>query len=323
MTAVAALSAAIVLITFLLDFRCGLVSLAGASALMAAEWYFLKRRYGEIERLAGVVRQICGGDAEVDPRDNEEGELSILKGELYKVTRMLSEKGAMYKNDQERLAAAIADISHQLKTPLTSMTLMADLLQDGGLDPEQRETFTRRIQTQVARMDWLLSTLLRLSKIDAGTAVFSSEPILVTDLIEQALEPVMIPMDLKNQTISVEGEPGTSFTGDMNWTAEALLNVIKNCVEHTPEGGGLSITFSENPLYTEILVSDDGDGIAKEDLPYIFKRFYRGKNAGKDSAGIGLAMAESIVKRQRGELTVTSVEGQGSTFRFQFYKQVV
>lgn len=322
-TAMIVVAAVLTGTAFLLKPVFGLLCLAASIVMICVEWGFLRKRYGEIERLAEALRMICAGETDLDVRDNEEGELSILKSEIYKVTRTLSEQGKLYKTDQERLAAAIADISHQLKTPLTSMTLMADLLRQETLEPEQRETFTKRIQTQVSRMDWLLSSLLKLSKIDAGTAVFEVEKVLVTDLIEQAMEPVIIPMDIKNQTVSVEGEPGVSFKGDLSWTAEAVLNVMKNCVEHTPENGHLDVAFSENPLYTEIEISDNGKGIAKEDLPYIFKRFYRGRNASKDSAGIGLAMAESIVKRQNGELTVSSEEGKGSTFRFRFYKRVV
>jgi len=322
-TAMGAFCAALTAAAFFAGPVFGLACAIFSAVMLAVEWGFLKNRYGRIEKLAEALRRICAGETDLDVRDNEEGELSILRSEIYKVTRMLSEQGAMYKNDQQRLADAIADISHQLKTPLTSMTLMADLLGNEDLDREQRETFTKRIQSQVSRMDWLLTTLLKLSKIDAGTAVFSEEKVYVTDVIEQAIEPIIIPMDVKNQTVTVEGDPAASFTGDVDWTAEALLNVMKNCVEHTPEGGRLSVTFSENPLFTEIIVADSGNGIDKEDLPYIFKRFYRGKNAGKDSAGIGLAMAQSIVKRQKGDLTVDSEEGKGSAFRFRFYKQVV
>ena len=323
LTAATALCAALVTGGFFLGRESGLLCLAGSALILLVEWRFLKKRYGEIEKLSESLRKICGGEFQLDVRDNEEGELSILKSEIYKVTKMLWEQGDLYKTDQERLAAAIADISHQLKTPLTSMAIMADLLSGPDLQAEKRREFSGRIQAQVTRMNWLLTSLLKMAKIDAGTAVFAEERVFASDLVEQAMEPILIPMDLKKQSISVEGNGRASFIGDINWTAEALLNVMKNCVEHTPEGGRLTITYGENPLFTEIVVADSGKGIAKEDLPYIFQRFYRGKNAGRDSAGIGLAMAQSIVKRQRGELTVESREGEGSSFTFKFYKQII
>lgn len=322
-TAQSLILAALTAAVFFLDALCGLLVLAGSLAVILTELYFLRKRYRVIADLAEALRRICAGDSELDVRDNEEGECSILKSEIYKVTRILIEQGQLYKNDQERLADAIADISHQLKTPLTSLMLMADLLRRENLEAEQRQTFAARIQSQLQRMEWLLSSLLKMAKIDAGTAVFAQERVCMAELVRRAAEPVLIPMEIKNQTLRVEGDAEAGFTGDISWTTEAVVNVLKNCVEHTPEGGRLFVSYSENPMFSELVVEDNGGGIPKEDLPYIFQRFYRGKNAGKDSAGIGLAMAASIVRRQRGELLASSREGEGSTFRFRFYKQSI
>lgn len=304
----------VVLFTGLLCLTIGLILIGS---------YFLKKRslYKQMGGLSSNLRKICNGDYSLDIRDNEEGELSILKNEIYKVTLMLSEQRNLYKNDQERLAEAIADISHQLKTPLTSMTVMADLLSNHQLSSERRVEFTRHIQIQVERMDWLLSSLLKLSKIDAGTVIFRKDIVNVSNLIEQVKNQILIPMEIKNQTLEVQGDVEVSFQGDLKWTVEALINILKNCIEHTHENGLILINFIENPLYTEISMKDNGKGIAKEDIPYIFKRFYRGKNAGTDSVGIGLAMAKSIINGQNGDLTVDSQEGQGSTFSIKFYKQ--
>jgi signal transduction histidine kinase len=172
-------------------------------------------------------------------------------------------------------------------------------------------------------MEWLVSSLLKLSKIDAGTIEFKKEKVLVAPLVQKAVEPLLIPMDIKMQSLSVKGDEKTAFTGDFNWTAEALINIIKNCVEHTAEGGEISIVFSENALFTEVSISDNGKGITKEDLPYIFKRFYKGKNASDDSVGIGLAMAHSIITNQQGDIEVTSQPGVGTKFQIKFYKQVI
>jgi signal transduction histidine kinase len=280
-------------------------------------------RYREIEKLSGYLRQISGGNYSLDVRDNHEGELSILKNDIYKVTIMLSEQGAFLQQDKLQLTNAISDISHQLKTPLTSMMMMADLLSDAKLPAAKRSEFTRNIRIQLERIEWLVSSLLKLSKIDAGTVLFKKDRIEVKMLIQKALGPVMIPLDIKEQTVLINGEDTVSFLGDFNWTAEALLNILKNCVEHTPEGGVITISFSENALFTEIVIADNGKGIPKEDLPYIFKRFYKGKNASEESIGIGLAMAHSIITSQNGDINVKSKQEEGTQFRIKFYKQVI
>jgi signal transduction histidine kinase len=312
--ALAAVFVSIPAAVFVLGFSLLLIS----CSLIFTQW-----RYREIDKLSGYLQQINSGNFQLDVRDNYEGELSILKSHIYKVTKMLSEQGAVLHEDKAKLTNAISDISHQLKTPLTSMMVMADLLGDNRLDDEKRGEFTRNLQIQLERMDWLVSSLLKLSKIDAGTIVFRKEKVLVAPLVQTAVEPLLVPMDIKMQRLSIKGNEQAAFLGDLNWTAEALINIIKNCVEHTAEGGEISILFSENALFTEITISDNGKGIAKEDLPYIFKRFYKGNNASDDSVGIGLAMAYSIITSQQGDIEVESQPGVGTTFHIKFYKQVI
>ncbi|MEC0245400.1 HAMP domain-containing sensor histidine kinase [Paenibacillus chitinolyticus] len=288
------------------------------SSLLLTRW-----RYRELEKLSVYLRDISSGNDSLDVRDNQEGELSILKNDIYKVTLMLSEHRSNLQRDKIQLTDAISDISHQLKTPLTSMTVMADLLSDSDLPPAKRTEFTHHIRIQLERIDWLVSSLLKLSKIDAKTIPFKKERIPMKNLIQKALEPVMIPMDIKGQTVSVTGDDYVSFVGDFNWTAEAVINILKNGVEHTPEGGAIAIAFSENALFTEIVIVDNGNGIPKEDLPYIFKRFYKGKNASEGSIGIGLAMAHSIIASQNGVIDVTNGTEKGTQFRIKFYKQAI
>lgn len=294
-----------------------------SALLIGCSLFFTSWRYREIEKLSGYLRQISGGNYSLDVRDNHEGELSILKNDIYKVTIMLSEQGSLLQKDKLQLTNAISDISHQLKTPLTSMMMMADLLGDAKLPAAKRMEFTRNIRIQLERIEWLVSSLLKLSKIDAGTVLFRKDKIAVNKLIQKALDPVLIPMDIKEQTVSINGEDNVSFFGDFNWTVEAVLNILKNCVEHTPEGGAITISFSENPLFTEIVIADNGKGIPKEDLPYIFKRFYKGKNASEESVGIGLAMAHSIMTSQNAVILVKSKPEEGTRFRIKFYKQVI
>lgn len=305
------------------SFKAALFTLITSVLLIGCSLLFTRWRYREIEKLSSYLRQITSGNYSLDVRDNQEGELSILKNEMYKVTLMLSEQKSLLKRDKVLLTDAISDISHQLKTPLTSMMMMADLLNEAKLPVKKRAEFLHSIRMQLERMEWLVSSLLKLSKIDAGTVAFKNDQIIVKKLIEKALEAVMIPMDIKEQTVSIKGEDKTSFIGDLNWTCEAIINILKNCVEHTPAGGALSISFSENVLFTEISIADNGEGIPKEDIPYIFNRFYKGKNAGEDSVGIGLAMAHSIIKSQSGDIYVKSKRYKGTQFQLKFYKQIV
>lgn len=309
------------LAAFLLSNLAALFVFITSILLVSCSLIFTRWRYREIKKLSGYLRQISSGDYSLDVRDNYEGELSILKSDIYKVTRMLSEHQSSLEQDKHKLTNAIADISHQLKTPLTSMMVMADLLSDDKLEETKREEFTRNIQMQLERMEWLVSSLLKLAKIDAGTVNFNKDKVYVKEVIERSVDSVLIPMDIKQQTLSVKGENSVAFIGDCHWTTEAIINILKNGVEHTRNGGDISISFTENPLFTEIRIKDNGKGIPKEDLAYIFKRFYKGKNAGEDSVGIGLAMAYSIITSQQGDIEVRSEKGKGTEFLIKFYKQ--
>lgn len=309
-----------IVISAMMSLAVAVLTCITSALLITCSLVFTRWRYTEIGNLSSYLRQISNGNYTLDVRDNQEGELSILKNDIYKVTLMLSEHSALLQHDKVQLTNAISDISHQLKTPLTSMTVMADLLSEPELPPEKRTEFTRNIRIQLERIGWLVSSLLKFSKIDAGTVQFKKDSILVRALFQKSLEPVLIPMDIKQQTVSIKGDDAVSFLGDLNWTAEAVINILKNCVEHTPEGGEISISFAENALYTEVIIADNGKGIPKEELPYVFQRFYKGKNASEDSVGIGLALSHSIITSQNGDIHVKSGKGTGTQFHIKFYK---
>ena len=276
----------------------------------------------QVAGLSAYLRRIDAGDYALDVRDNGEGSFSLLKNDLYKVTVRLREQAELLQKDKTALSNLIADISHQIKTPLTSMGVLADLLAE---DPpeEDRRAFVERLRAQLGRIQWLVAALLKLARLDAGTAAFKSEPVDMRRLIERALEPLHIPFEIKNQSLEIHGDEGASFTGDLNWSAEALTNVVKNCVEHTPEGGKIEISYGANALYAEIIVSDDGGGIASRDLPNIFNRFYRGENADEKSVGIGLALAKAIFNAQGGDIAVRSQPGVGTSFDIRVFRGVV
>ena len=276
----------------------------------------------QVAGLSAYLRRLDAGDYSLDARDNGEGSFSLLKNDLYKVTVRLREQAELLQKDKTALSNLIADTSHQIKTPLTSMGVLADLLAEDPPEADRR-AFIERLRTQLGRVQWLVTTLLKLARLDAGTAAFKSEPVKVRRLIERALEPLQIPLEIKKQHIEIRSDENASFTGDLNWSAEALTNVIKNCVEHTSEGGRIEISYGANALYVEITVSDDGEGITSRDLPNIFNRFYRGENASENSVGIGLALAKAIFTSQGGDITVRSERGVGTTFDIRVFRSVV
>ncbi|HOB29288.1 MAG TPA: HAMP domain-containing sensor histidine kinase [Bacillota bacterium] len=298
-----------------------LLAVLAGCAFAAASLLFLRKQYGQIRELTRYAEKISAGDYSLEIRDNREGDLSILKNEIYKITTLLKEQAGALQRDKTLLADSLADISHQLKTPLTSLFILNDLLSENPA-AEKRALFLERMRAQLRRIEWLTSSLLKLSKLDAGAVPMKKEEIRVEALVKQALASLGIPLEIKALQVCLKGDAGTSFTGDFDWSCEALTNLLKNCIEHTPEKGRLQISFEQNPLYTVITIADSGIGIAPEDLPYIFNRFYKGKNAAADQVGIGLAMARAIVEKQGGEITVKSEQNRGAEFTIKFYRNV-
>lgn len=306
-----------------ISWPAALCTLAGFALLLAAFAAFTHARYRQIAQLSQYLKAVAAGERGLELRDNREGELSILKNDIYKLALKLTEQSELLKKDKHYLADALSDISHQLKTPLTSMFVMVDLLSDPQLDEGKRIEFTERMTQQLERIQWLMNALLKLSRIDAGAVDFRSELVRVEELVDKAVTPLEIPMELKQITLTRSGEREASFLGDMAWFTEAVVNILKNCMEHTQPGGRIEIRYAENPLHTELVIRDTGSGILREDLPHIFERFYRGRDAQTDSVGIGLAMAKTIVQHQNGDILVESQWGKGTAFTLKFYKRIV
>lgn len=278
-------------------------------------------RYSKIKELADYLVKIQNGNRTLDLSDNIEGELSILKNEIYKLSLKLQSQAELLLRDKTYLADSLSDISHQLKTPLTSMLMMVDLLEQDSMPLEKRKEFLKNISIGLERMEWLVQALLKLSKLDADAVQFNNIPIEVDSLIKKAVEPLLISMEMREITLNMIGMKETvMMKGDLNWLAEAFTNIIKNCIEHTKPNGIITISYSDNNLYTKIDIEDTGIGIEKEDLPHIFKRFYKGKNAKSDSVGIGLALSKQIITRQKGKIEVTSFPGVGTRFEVRIYR---
>ena len=297
----------------------GIIVLIFSIAALFIQLIFMNWRYEEINKLAEYLKKTNNGDYSLDLRDNEEGELSILKSEIYKVSVTLREQNSVLIEEKLNLVRGLSDISHQIKTPLTSMFVLTDSLCDSKLPEEKRLEFTGIINNQLKRLQWLVTSLLKMSKLDAKAVDFKKQNVSPKILIEKACQPLLIPIELKNQELIIYDD-GVPVFCDLNWTTEALVNIIKNGVEHTPPNGQIHISITDNIFYTKIIVKDNGNGIDKSDLPCIFNRFYKGKNSSDDSVGIGLAMSKSIITSQEGSINVMSKKGEGTEFVIKLFK---
>ena len=300
----------------------GLLMLAAGAAFLLLDLRFARRRYRAMAELSLRIDRVLHGYDNALITEHDEGELSILESEVRKMTVRLRESADLLRAEKAGLSRAMEDIFHQIRTPLTALNIEAALLAEEDLPYERRLRLTREVRRQLQRMEWLVEALLKMSRIDAGTVEFRKDAVTIRELVDKAVEPLSIPMELRGQRLEVSVGDETC-TGDPAWSAEALGNVLKNCMEHTPAGGTISVEAEETALYTQITVHDDGPGFIKEDIPRLFERFYKGKNAGPDSVGIGLALARMIVAEQGGTITADNPAEGGARFVIRFYKSVI
>ena len=276
-----------------------------------------------IREITEYIKKINEKKYELKIEENTENELSKLKNELYKITVMLKEEAEESMDAKKTLKVAIEDISHQLKTPLTSMSIMLDnIIENPDMDNETRNLFIHEINRQIKWINWLILSLLKLAKLDSNTIEFEKNNINVQNLVNNVIKNLEIPIDIKEQKIIITGDKNTSFVGDYNWENEAITNVLKNCIEHTDKNKNIYIKFEENNFYTKIEIIDEGNGIDKEDLKHIFKRFYKGKNSSESSIGIGLALAKTIIEKDNGQIVCTSEVNKGTKFEIRYMKNM-
>lgn len=293
---------------------CGLLT---TGIYLVVEYY----RYRKLRKLSRDLDKLLLSGIPLPIRAYSEGELSILANQIQKMTLRLTESAEAVKAEKVFLADSLADISHQLRTPLTSMNLTTSMLRSSALTDQRRMELTAELRMLLSRMDWLVETLLKLSKLDAGIVKLAKQSVPVSQLIGRAAEPLAIPMELRNQTLRIFCGDEV-LTGDMVWTAEALGNILRNCMEHTPEGGMITITAQETVLYTRIEVEDTGCGFAPKDIPHLFERFYKGSNAAENSYGIGLALARTVIAAQNGTVQAMNTD-HGARFVIKFYKHTI
>ena len=261
---------------------------------------------------------ILNGNYSLDIRDYKENELSKLKNDIYKVTVKIREQNINLENDKNKLEELLSNISHQIKTPLTSMYVINDILLDDEIDKEKQKDFLIKNRNQLEKIEWLVTNLLKLSRLDSGVVKLEKQNIKFNDFIDKTIEPLLINFELKNIKIIKKGDLNSNLFIDINWMNEAILNIIKNAYQYTKDE--IKITIKDNPLYDEITIKDNGPGIKEEDLPHIFERFYKSGN-NKDSIGIGLNLSYKIITMHFG--TIDVFNKNGTEFVIKLYKQVV
>ena len=282
---------------------------------------YLRKRDKKIKQITNYINQIKNKKYDLNIEENTEDELSNLKNELYKITIMLKEESEISKKDKENLKMSVEDISHQLKTPLTSITIMLDNLKDNpNMEEKTKQKFIFEISKQVEWINWLVISMLKLSKLDANVVQFYDEKINLKKFIGEIIKNLEIPIEVKNQKIIIDGNENVSFIGDYKWQQEAITNIIKNCIEHNANNGTIYINYEENSLFTKITIRDEGEGIPKEDLKHIFERFYKGKNSSENSVGIGLALAKNIIEKNNGMINCKSELDKGTEFVIKYMK---
>ena len=281
---------------------------------------YKNKKSKKIENIINYIEEINKKNYNLKIEENTEDELSNLTNELYKIIIMLKEQAELSKKDKNVLQRSLEDISHQIKTPLTSISIMLDNIKENPqMDLHTRQEFIYEISRQIEWINWLVISLLKLSKLDSNTVDFKHEEINAENLINNVIKNLAIPLDIKQQSVIVTGNNET-FIGDYNWELEALTNIVKNCIEHTPENKKIYINCEKNNFNTKIVIKDEGNGIDREDIKHIFERFYKGKNSSENSVGIGLALSKSIIEKDNGYILCTSEVGKGTTFEIKYIR---
>lgn len=302
---------------FMIHPAAGILEIFSSCIFGMAFFFFTRKRYRRIAQTAEQIDRVLHNADRLYIGGEEEGELSILHSEITKMTVRIREQNDALQKEKEHLAEAMADIAHQLRTPLTSANLILSLLEDSEDKKEQR-ILLRELEDLLVRMDWLITSLLKLARLDAGIIVFAREEIDLEELMQAALQPLSILLDLHNIAVREKGLAHVKVYGDFAWLSEAFRNVLKNCMENTGDNGQIEISCEDTVLFAKIFIRDYGEGIAAEDLPHVFERFYQGKKQGKNRGmagyGIGLALCKKIIAGQEGTIIAKNHPQGGAVF---------
>lgn len=280
-----------------------------------------RKKEREIKKINKYLNEINNGNYELKIEENCEDELSKLKNELYKTTVLLRETAENSEQEKINLSNSLADISHQIKTPLTSIRIMLDNIEDNpDMDRKTREEFIEDISKQIDWISSLAISLLKLAKFDAGAIKMNDQEVNVKKLINHVLSNLAILLDIKNIKIEQKIDDDTIIKADYNWQLEALTNIIKNAIEHSHDNGTIHIDVENNSVFVKIKIRDEGEGIDKKDIKHIFDRFYKAKKSSENSIGIGLSLAKTIIEQENGYIKVDSEVDRGTTFEIKYLK---
>ena len=297
------------------------IIIAGGIAVTIGLLSYNKKREEKISDINSYIGKVNSGNYELKIEENGEDELTKLRNELYKTTVLLRETAENSEKEKTNLSNSLTDISHQLKTPLTSIRIMIDNIQNNpDMDEKTRNEFIEDISKQIDWISSLVISLLKLAKFDAGSIVMRDEEINVKKLIQNIISNLAILIDIKDIKIEENISEQITLFADYNWQLEALTNIIKNCVEHSFDGGKIKIKAESNSVFTKIIITDEGEGIEKKDLNRIFERFYKSAKSSENSIGIGLALAKTIIEKERGYIKVESEVGKGTKFEIKYLK---
>lgn len=279
------------------------------------------KRTKKINKIIELISKINRRNFAIDIEDYTEDEFPALKQEIYKTSLMLRSEADNSLKDKLNLKDSLSDISHQLKTPLTSITIMIDnILDNEEMDIKTRRKFLINIKREIININFLVQNLLKISKFDANVIKFNKEEVFIKDIVNEAIKKVSALSELKGISIKVSGDKNATINCDFMWEVEAISNIIKNSIEHINSDGFVEINYTKNKVYSRILIRDNGIGIDSDDLPYIFDRFYKGKNTNRDSVGIGLALSKSIIEKDNGSVSVKSTPNIGTIFTIKFFE---
>jgi len=276
------------------------------------------KRNKNIKEITNYLKEINKHNYNLKIKDNEEGELSILRNEIYKTSIMLNEQANLNRKDKETLKDSLSDISHQLRTPLTSINLMIDNLLEGNLNKEEQHKLLTNINRKIKGTNFLIESLLKLSKFDANTIEFNNKEYKINKILKSVEENLQDLLDLNDIELVIKGNEKDTLYCDYNWQIEALTNIVKNCIEHSNPGSTIDIKYTKSELLTKIIIKDHGVGMNDKDKKNIFDRFYKGKNSNPNSIGIGMSLAKSIIEKNNGRITVSSKIGSGTEFTIKY-----
>ena len=297
-----------------------LIGIFGIASLSMFMRYVLIQEK-ELKEINEYIKEVNNKNYSLKIEDNKDGELSRLRNELYKTTVILREAAENSEEEKEKLSIAIADISHQLKTPLTSIRIMLDNISDNPDMPQEiREDFIQDISKQVEHMSSLVISLLKIAKFDAGAIKMENEEIDAKKLIDSVINNLAILIEIKEIEVITKIDEKAIFIADYKWQQEALTNILKNAIEHSQPKSNIYIIVENTSIFLKIKIKDEGQGIEQKDLKHIFERFYRAKNCNEDSIGIGLSLAKTIIEQNNGYIKATSEVGKGTLFEIKYIK---